>query len=98
MIDVAILSVIRRWRFRDGMAIREIARRTGLSRNTVRKYLHNGAIEPRYPKRQTPSKLDSYGPTLNSWLHRETRRHRKQRRSVKQLFHDLVGLGYTGFL
>lgn len=96
MIDVALLSVIRRWHFRDGIAIREIARRTGLSRNTIRKYLQNGEIEPRYPKRRTPSKLDSYGPTLNSWLHREAKRHRKQRRSVKQLFHDLVGLGYTG--
>jgi DNA-binding transcriptional regulator LsrR (DeoR family) len=39
VIDVALLSVIRRWHFREGMPIREIARRTGLSRNTVRKYL-----------------------------------------------------------
>jgi transcriptional regulator with XRE-family HTH domain len=37
VIDVALLSVIRRWRLRDGLAIREIARRTGLSRNTIRK-------------------------------------------------------------
>ena len=34
-----LLSVIRRWRFRQGMPIREIVRRTGLSRNTIRKYL-----------------------------------------------------------
>jgi transposase len=47
VIDVALLSVIRRWRLRDGMAIREIARRTGLSRNTVRKYLDSGVIDPR---------------------------------------------------
>ncbi|PQA80221.1 hypothetical protein C5F52_26830, partial [Limnohabitans sp. TS-CS-82] len=39
MINVALLSVIRRWHLRDGMSIREISRRTGLSRNTVRKYL-----------------------------------------------------------
>jgi transposase len=36
---VALVSVIRRWHLREGMPIREIARRTGLSRNTVRKYL-----------------------------------------------------------
>ena len=36
MINVAILSVIRRWHLRDQMPIREIARRTGLSRNTVK--------------------------------------------------------------
>jgi DNA-binding IclR family transcriptional regulator len=36
---MALLSVIRRWHLRDRMPIREIARRTGLSRNTIRKYL-----------------------------------------------------------
>ncbi|MEJ1395887.1 MAG: IS21 family transposase, partial [Candidatus Sedimenticola sp. (ex Thyasira tokunagai)] len=96
MIDVALLSVIRRWHYREGMPIREIARRTGLSRNTVRKYLANNVIEPKYPKRKSPSKLDDYELTLTNWLHRESRRHRKQRRSLKQLHLDLVRLGYTG--
>ena len=96
MIDVALLSVIRRWHLRDGMPIREIARRTGLSRNTVRKYLASGVIEPSYPKRKSPSKLDAYEQTLTSWLHREARRNRKQRRCVKQLFGELVKLGYSG--
>lgn len=35
MIDVAILSVIRRWALREQLSIREISRRTGLSRNTI---------------------------------------------------------------
>ena len=96
MIDVALLSVIRRWHFREGMPIREITRRTGLSRNTVRKYLASGVVEPRYPNRKSPSKLDDYELTLTSWLFRESRRHRKQRRSIKQLHCDLVQLGYTG--
>lgn len=96
MINVAILSVIRRWHFRDGVAIRAIARRTGLSRNTVRKYLVNGVVEPEYPSRKTPSKLDGYEQTLNTWFMREQSRNRKQRRSVKQLYRDLLGLGYTG--
>ena len=46
MIDVALLSVIRRWRLREGLAIREISRRTGLSRNTIRKYLTREIVEP----------------------------------------------------
>jgi transposase len=96
VIDVALLSVIRRWHFREGMPIREITRRTGLSRNTVRKYLASGVVEPRYPNRKSPSKLDDYGLTLTSWLFRESRRHRKQRKTVKQLHSDLVQLGYTG--
>ena len=39
VIDMALLSVIRRWHFREHLPIREIERRTGLSRNTIRKYL-----------------------------------------------------------
>lgn len=96
MIDVALLSVIRRWHFWDGMPIREITRKTGLSRNTVRKYLASGVVEPRYPNRKSPSKLDDYELTLTSWLFRESRRHRKQRKTVRQLHSDLVQLGYTG--
>jgi len=51
---VALLSVIRRWHLREGIPIREVARRTGLSRNTVRKYLAGQVIEPAYPPRKTP--------------------------------------------
>lgn len=93
---MALVSVIRRWHLREGMPIREIARRTGLSRNTVRKYLADQNLEPSYPTRKSPSKLDDYEETLTNWLFRESRRHRKQRRTVRQLYRDLLGLGYTG--
>ena len=53
-------------------------------------------VEPRYPKRKSPSKLDDYELTLTSWLFREFRRHRKQRKTIKQLHSDLIQLGYTG--
>ena len=96
MIDVALVSVIRRWHHREGVSIREIARRSGLSRNTVRKYLAGNVVEPRYPDRKGPSKLDDYEATLTNWLHREAKRHRKQRRRVRQLHSDLVALGYAG--
>ena len=64
MIDVALLSVIRRWHRRDGVSIREIARRTKLSRNTIRKYLANGTLEPAYPARINASKLDACAGTV----------------------------------
>lgn len=96
MIDVALLSVIRRSHIREGQSIRSIARKTGLSRNTVRKYLNNRNLDPSYPARKSPSKLDDYEKTLTCWLHREVKKHRKQRKSVKQLYQDLVQLGYTG--
>lgn len=47
MIDVALLSVIQRWHLRDKISIREIARRTKLSRNTIAKYLASGETSPR---------------------------------------------------
>ena len=65
MIDVAILSVIRRWHLRDKMPIREIARRTGLSRNTIRKYLAGNVVEPQYARRRSPSILDPYALKLH---------------------------------
>lgn len=96
MINVAILSSIRRWHLRDQMPIREIARKTGLSRNTIRKYLANKVVEPRYPNRKTPSKLDDYAAKLAAWLKTEAGKGRKQKRSLKQLHRDLVQLGFTG--
>lgn len=96
MIDVDLLSVIRRWHRRDQLPIREIARRTGLSRNTIRKYLASGEVTPSYPPRKTVSKLDPFAETLVSWLKREAKRSRKRRRNLKQLHRDLVALGFRG--
>jgi len=96
VIDVDLLSVIRRWHGRDKLPIREITRRTGLSRNTIRKYLANGTVEPKYPARKSISKLDPYAETLASWLKREAGRSRKRRRNLKQLHRDLMALGFDG--
>jgi transposase len=96
VIDVATLSVIRRWALREQLSIREIARRTGLSRNTIKKYLRAGAAEPRYAKRISPSKLDPYVDKLTGWLKSEATKSRKQRRTLKQMHADLVALGFDG--
>ncbi len=74
MIDVDLLSVIWRLHGHDKLPIREIARRTGLSRNTIRKYLANGEVTPAYPARKSVSKLDPFAETLLSWLKRESKR------------------------
>ena len=96
MIDVATLSVIRRWALREHLSLREIARRTGLSRNTIKKYLRAGEAEPRYAKRVSASKLDPFAEKLAGWLKTESGKSRKQRRTVKQMHADLAALGYDG--
>jgi transposase len=96
VIDMALLSVIRRWHFREGMPIREIERRTGLSRNTIRKYLRRGALEPKFKLADRPSKLDPFAEKLTGWLRIEAGKSRKQKRTAKQMHVDLVSLGYDG--
>ncbi len=47
------------------MPIREIERRTGLSRNTIRKYLRGGVVEPTFKVPKRPSKLDPFAEKLS---------------------------------
>jgi len=91
-----LLSVIRRWAFRDNLSIRAISRRTGLSRNTIRKYLRSGSVEPSFKTPDRPSKLDAFADKLSAWLRSEPSRSRKQKRTLKQLHADLAALGYEG--
>jgi transposase len=91
-----LLSVIRRWRFRQRYSIREIARRTGLSRNTVRKYLRSDSVEPKFNTPGRPSGLDPFADKLAHMLRQEAAKSRKQKRTVKQLHADLTVLGYDG--
>ena len=91
-----LLSVIRRWRHRDGIPIREIERRTGLSRNTIRKYLRSDAVEVRFKVPERPSRLDPFAGKLSGWLEAEAAKGRKGRRTARRLHADLVALGYAG--
>ena len=96
---MATLSVIRRWALRERLSIREIARRTGLSRNTIKKYLAAGVVEPRYAKRVSPSKLDAVRRQAGHVADRARRRKsRKQQRTIKQMHADLVALGFDRLL
>ena len=79
------MNVIRRWALRDQMPIREISRRTGLARNTVKKHLRSEESEPKYPRRASSSKLDPYAEKLATWLVIEATISRKQRRTLRQI-------------
>ncbi len=87
---MATLNVIRRWALREQMSIREISRRTGLARNTIKKYLSSDESEPSYPRRASSSKLDPYAEKLSLWLQTEVTKSRKQRRNLKQIYTHLM--------
>ncbi|MCP5205224.1 MAG: IS21 family transposase [Pseudomonadales bacterium] len=94
---MGMLAKIRRMYFRDKVPLREIARQTGLSRNTLRHWLRQGEMrEPAYPARVVPSILDPYKEQLVSWLRADSHRPKRDRRTAKVLFQLLQAQGYPG--
>lgn len=58
---MAMYAKVRRMRLRDGLSISEIARRTSLTRNTVRKWLEEPVrSEMKYQRPGGPHKLDAH--------------------------------------
>lgn len=57
MIDEATVSAVRRRALREHLSTREIARRTGLSHNTIRTYVRSGAVQPQLAQRTSVTKL-----------------------------------------
>lgn len=78
---MGLLNVIRRMALRQKLPIREIARRTGLSRNTIKKYLNSGTVEPKFAVPERPSKLDPFADKLAAWLKTEASKSRQRRRN-----------------
>ncbi len=56
----------------------------------------SAVVEPRYPRRKSPSKLDGFAAKLTAWLVAEARKGRKQRRNLRRLYADLAALGFQG--
>ena len=87
---MGMLAKIRRMHFRDGMSLREVSRRTGLSRNTVRAWLRQTEVtEPKYPARVVRSIVDPYKEQLEAWLNADLRRPKRDRRTAKVLFNQI---------
>ena len=81
---MATLNAIRRWTLRDQTFTREIARRMGLVRNTVKKCLRSNRSEPKYPRQPRAGKRYSYAEKLATWRN-DTRKSQKQRRTLRQI-------------
>ena len=57
---MGMLAKIRRMHIREKLSVREIPRRTNISRNTVRQWLKSPEIsEPKYPQRRTEQRWSS---------------------------------------
>jgi len=83
---MGLLNIIRRMFLREKLSIREIRRRTGLSRNTIAKYLNAGTVEPTFTTPGRVSKLDPFAKKLTGWLKTEAGKSRKQRELLVEPF------------
>jgi transposase len=92
-----MIGKVRRMKLRDGLSYSEIARRTGLSRNTVKKWLKAGSgVEPRYRRERQAGKLTPFEATLVAALKADAHRPREHRRTAKALLVQLQAQGYRG--
>jgi transposase len=83
--------------YRDGMSRSEIARRTGLSRTTVQKWVKAPAgTEPKYQRGRKPGKLTPFKDELVRALKADARRPRRDRRTALKLFAMIQATGYAG--
>ncbi len=89
MLVVEQWAELRRLHFSENVGVRELARRFGLHRKTVRRALAS-AQPPRYSRPRTPSKLDPFKPEVHRLLKDEPRLPAVRIRELLQ------PLGYVG--
>ena len=97
MITMSMIGKIRRMYFRQRKTVREIARATSLSRNTVRKYLRMSQVqEPKYERTSKATKLMPFQDTIVAALKSDARRPKRERRTALALFEQIKAQGYDG--
>lgn len=82
-----MIGRIRRMHSRTKKSVCEISRITGLSRNTISKWL-SGEVdgEPKYWRGEQPSKLTAFQDTLRQALKADARRPLRERRTARALY------------
>ncbi len=94
---MAILGKIRRMYFRDKLPVSEIARRTSLSRNTIKKWLRSpDGAEPKYRRERGEKKITAFVAQLKKALETDAHRPKRDRRTAKKLWEELRAAGFTG--
>ena len=89
MIAMEILGKIKRLYFRDKKSLHDIAPLTGLSRNTIRKWVREplGEEALKYVRQDMPSKLAAYHAEIERALKADSHRTKQNRRTAKALLY-----------
>ena len=97
MITMDMIGKVRRMKLRDKFSTSAIAKRTGLSRNTVKKWLKApGSKAPKYSRESSEGRLSAFEATLEQALTADAHRPRHGRRTAKALFAQIQAQGYRG--
>ena len=92
-----MIGKVRRMKLRDQLSDGEICRRTGLARNTIKKWLKAaGDVSPKYQRKKADGKLTLFESVLEQALHTDAHRAKHARRSAKALFAQIQTQGYRG--
>jgi transposase len=92
-----MLGKFRRMYFCDKLSLHQIAKRTGLSRNTIRKWVRAPeATQPAYQRCATFNKPSPFHEILELALKADSFRAKHNRRSAKALFEQIKAEGYDG--
>ena len=90
MITMEMIGKVRRMKLREQLSNSEIAKRTGLSRNTVKKWLKApGDQAPKYKRQSGFTKLSAFEATLVQALKADSHRPKHARRSARALLAQL---------
>jgi len=82
---------IRRDHLREGLSIRELAKRHGVHRRAVRQALDSAVPPPKRAPRHRPApKLDPFKAVINEWLAADQEAPRKQRHTARRVWQRLV--------
>ena len=98
MITMEMLGRIRRMYVRDKLSLHEITKRTGMSRNTVRRWLRTPeeVKVPTYSRAVGFSKLSDFIAELEQALKADASRNKQDRRTARALFIQIKASGYAG--
>ena len=92
-----VIGKVRRLKLRDKLSTSAIARATGLSRNTVKKWLKApGDVTPKYVREAPEGKLTAFKDVLDQALKTDMHRPKKGRRTGRALYAQIQAQGYRG--